>query len=89
MSLHFLHTLSGIAILLALGCKVLVHFYLDYIQEQSSGFNSVLLIPLQYLLPYKSPVEHKYQGLKYLCNSFFALACLSLILNIIFGVLVL
>jgi hypothetical protein len=89
LNLHLLHTLSGIAIVIALLGKIFIHFYLDYVHGRTAGLNSILIMPLLYLRSYKSNVDSKYNKLKYLCNTFFVLACLSLLLNVVFGVLIL
>ena len=88
MNLHILHTISGIAIILFLLCKVVIHFYIDYLQGRGFSASSILVMPLVYLRPYISGVASRFTKLKYLCNAFLVLACLSLLLNIIVGVLI-
>ena len=88
MNIHQLHTLSGLAIVLALLCKVLLHFYLDYLHERNLSINSILVMPVHYLSPYKGEVKPGYVKWKYLCNSFLVLAGMSLVMNIIYGVLI-
>ena len=89
MNLHLLHTLSGSAILLSLLCKIILHFYLDYIHGRSIGLSSIVILPLLYLGPYNSQVNGEYKILKYICNSFLVFTYISLLLNIIIGVLIL
>ena len=88
MDLHFLHTLSGLAIVLSISCKVALHFYIDYAHQRKLSLSAILVMPLYYLLPYKSPVNMDYMKWKYLCNSFLWLTGISLLLNIIFGILI-
>jgi hypothetical protein len=87
MDIHLLHTLSGIAILLSLLCKVLVHFYLDYLHQRNLSLGSLLIMPLVYLLPYKSKVDIRYAALKITCNFFLVFSGVALILNVIIGIL--
>jgi hypothetical protein len=88
MDLHFLHTVSGLAIILSLLCKVSLHFYIDYEHQRDVSLSTLLVMPLLYLRPYKSPVNADYIKWKYLCNSFLLLTGISLLLNIIFGILI-
>jgi hypothetical protein len=88
MNLHLLHTLTGFGIILSLLCKVVIHLYIDYSKEKYLNLNSILVMPLVYLLPYNSGLQGKYTKLKFVCNSFFVLACISLLLNIVFGILI-
>jgi hypothetical protein len=89
MDLHFLHTVSGLAIVLSLLCKVALHFYIDYAHQRNVSLSAILVNPLLYLDPYKSLVNPEYIKWKYLCNSFLWLTGISLLLNIIFGILIL
>jgi hypothetical protein len=88
MNLQLLHTLSGFMIVLSLLSKVIVHYYLDDLHDRAISPGAILFSPFQYLLPYKPDVKNEYLKLKRLCNFFLALAAISLILNIIFGVLI-
>ena len=88
MNLHFLHTVTGLAIILSLVCKVALHYYIDYAHQRNVSLSALLVMPLFYLRPYKSPVDMVYIKWKYLCNSFLWLTGISLLLNIIFGILI-
>ncbi len=88
MILHLLHTLSGYAIILFLISKIIIHYYLDHLQGRDLGLSSMLLMPLQYISLYKSNVNSEYSGLKYLCNLLLILTFISLIANVIFGLLI-
>ena len=86
MNLHLLHTVSGAAIILSLLLKILLHYYLDYVHGRSVGVMSMFIFPRQYFIPYKSAVDNDHTKLKYLCNFFFVLSCISFILNVIVGI---
>jgi hypothetical protein len=88
MDIHFLHTVSGLAIVLSFLCKVALHFYIDSAHHRSAGLGGLLVMPLLYMRPYSSEVRADYLKWKYLCNSFLWLTVLSLVLNIIFGILI-
>jgi len=80
MDLHFLHTVSGLAIVLSLLCKVALHYYIDYAHQRNVSLSALLVTPLVYLRLYKSPVNKDFIKWKYLCNSFLWLTGISLIL---------
>jgi hypothetical protein len=88
MDLHFLHTVSGLAIVLSLLCKVALHFYIDLAHQRPTSLGNLFVMPLLYLRPYSSEVRADYIKWKYLCNSFLLLSGVSLLLNIIFGILI-
>ncbi len=87
MNWHLLHNLSGTAIFLSLMIKIAVHFYLDYLHGRRLGFYSIFMMPFQYLVPYKSAVNKEYKRMKNLCNSLIIITYISLLLNIISGVM--
>jgi hypothetical protein len=90
MDLHLLHTITGFGIILSLLCKVVIHLYLDYrLHKESISLYSILITPLVYLRPYRYDGNGPFKILVSICNSFLLLAGSSLLLNIIFGVLVL
>jgi hypothetical protein len=89
MNLHVLHNLSGIAIVLSLILKIAIHYYLEHLRDRSLGFSSIFIMPLQYLMPYKSSATGERNRLKYLCNGLIVLAYVSLLLNVFFGLLML
>lgn len=88
MNFHFLHTLTGIVLFISLILKVILHYYLNYLNGKSLGFNSFLIMPTRYLIPFRENVSIENLTFKYLCNSFLVISCISLILNIIFGILI-
>jgi len=88
MNFHFLHTLTGIVLFISLIFKVIIHYYLNYLNGRNLGLNSFLIMPTQYLIPFRENVSIENLTLKYLCNSFLVISCISLILNIIFGILI-
>ena len=88
MTLHFLHNLSGYAIILFLLGKVILHYSLDHLHDRSIGLSSILLMPRHYLSLYTKTVNSAYQILKYLCNVLLILTCISLAINIIVGLLI-
>jgi hypothetical protein len=88
MNFHFLHTLTGIALFISMILKVIIHYYLNYLNGRNLGLNSFLIMPTQYLIPFRENVSIENLTLKYLCNSFLVITCISLILNIIFGILI-
>ncbi|GEM_PF-2126239 len=87
MNFHLLHTITGFAIILSLVAKVITHYYIDYVHKRSLSLSSLFIMPLYYFRPYNSMVKREYEKLKNICNAFLVLAGLSLILNIVFGVL--
>ena len=88
MILRILHTVSGCIIVLSLIGKIIVHYYLDRLQEKNISPGSILLMPLHYLLPYRMNVKNEYRKLKHFCNFLLILAAIALFLNIIFGILI-
>jgi len=89
MNLHLLHNVSGIAIVVSLILKISIHYYLDQLHERNLGIESIFILPLQYIKPYKSTINDKFTTLKFLCNFFLVIFFASLFLNIIWGVLML
>jgi len=89
VNFHTLHTISGFAIFLSLITKSIIHYYLDNRHGRGIGLNSLLIAPIQYLIPYRSEVNKEYRRLKFLCNSLIVITYGSLLLNLIFGVLIL
>jgi len=89
MNLHLLHTLSGIAVLLSIFCKLIIHLYIDYLQEKNTNLYSILSSPFSYFLPCRFSGNCDYGKLNFLCNFFLLLTALSLILNICAGILIL
>ena len=88
MLLSVLHTTSGVIIILLLAGKIIIHYFLNRSRGNTGGFNSIAVMPLQYLLPYKFAVSPRYKKMKYCCNLLLLLAVLALIANIIFGLLI-
>jgi hypothetical protein len=88
MNLQQLHTISGFMIILSLLGKIIAHYHLDHLHNRAISPATILLSPIQYLLPYKPDVKNEHLKLKRLCNFFLALAGISLILNIIVGVFI-
>ena len=88
MNLQLLHTISGFMIVFSLMGKIIVHYYLNHLNGTTISPGTILLSPIQYLLPYRPDVKNEYLKLKRLCNFLLAVAAISLILNIIFGVLI-
>jgi len=88
MNFHFLHNLTGIILLISLILKVIIHYYLNYLNGRSLGFNSFLIMPTRYLIPFRDEVSIENLTLKFLCNSLLVISCISLILNIIFGIFI-
>jgi hypothetical protein len=75
-------------IVLSLLSKIIIHYSLDHLHSRTITPAAIVLNPFQYIFPYKQDVKNEYLNLKHLCNFFLALAAISLILNIIFGVLI-
>jgi ABC-type glycerol-3-phosphate transport system permease component len=88
MIFHSFHTITGFVIVLSLTGKFIIHLYLDHLHNGGLGLNSILIMSLIYLKPYKSTVKSEFNYLRYLCNSFLIVACISLLLNVIFGLLI-
>lgn len=88
MDLHLLHTLTGIFIVLSLIPKIFIHYYLDNMNDIGLGLNSVMLMPLHYLMPYRSSVNSEHKKQKYLCNFLLVISGISLCGNILFGILI-
>jgi len=88
MTLHFLHTLSGYAIIIFLISKIIIHYSLNHLQGRELGLSSILLMPIQYLSLYKATVYSNHQILKYLCNILLMLTYISFAINIIVGLLI-
>jgi len=86
--LNQLHTISGIAILIALLDKIIMHYILDRKQGKVSGIASFLFAPGQYLWRYTAEVAPEYRGMKILCNMSWWLAVASLVANLIIGILI-
>ncbi|MFM6924754.1 MAG: hypothetical protein ACKOU7_04575 [Ferruginibacter sp.] len=88
MNLHLLHTISGILILLCLVCKTSLHYYLDNKHNRHTGFIYTLVNPLPYLRLYRTAVTEKFMQLKRLCNLLLVLSFISLLLNLMLGLLI-
>ena len=88
MIVPVLHTISGCLIIIAIIAKISVHYYLDKQHGKSAGGASVIVTPLYYLQPYKATVGHNYRRLKKACNFLLWLALLSLLINIVCGVVI-
>ncbi len=89
MNYHLFHNVTGIAIIISLLLKVIFHFYIEHLEGKTANVISIMMMPMQYLRPYTFPVGTDHIKWKYICNFFFVLACLSLILNLILGILIL
>ena len=88
MILHTLHTVSAVVLVLAIIGKVVIHYYLDKSSGKTIHPASVLLSPLQYLRPYKDGGSIDHAVLKTLCNFLLLLAAISLLLNLVLGLLI-
>lgn len=88
MHLNILHTISGIAILLFLFIKIILHLYLDHSMDKESSAASIFFSPLIYLKPYKRKVPDTKQRLVPLCNLMLILCFASLIINLLIGFII-
>ena len=88
MLLQILHTLTGFLLFFSFAGKIFLQYYLDNLHNRAFGFIYSWLTPKQYFLPYKQAVESKYAQLKYLCNLFFKIAVVSLLVNLIVGLII-
>jgi hypothetical protein len=88
MILHIFHTITGVAVVFLMVGKLIIHYYLDHLHQRDISFNTLLVMPLQYLRPYKFQV--KKEGLKWrrICNLFLKLAILAFVLNIMIGLMI-
>lgn len=89
MNLHLLHTLSGSIIVLSLLFKIIIHYYLDYLNDRRLGPNSIMFNPIRFLILYKALMNTEHNKLKFLCNSLLIIAYISLCVNFIVGLLLL
>lgn len=85
MDTHSLHTLTGIAILVFMAIKVGLHAFLDTQHSRWSGWITLFIAPLPFILPYRSDVRDGYRTLKAVCNACILLTVIALLLNIIAG----
>jgi hypothetical protein len=85
--IHQLHTLSGILFLVSFGIKIPLHAYLDFKSGKKNTVQSIVFFPLTYLGLYQTQVDSKYQILKKSCTFLFCLGMISLVVNVIVGIL--
>ena len=88
MILHTLHTISGCFVVLAIIAKIIIHYYLDKLHQRSVGLASLVIIPLNYLKPYRSDVDSNHILLKKGCNFMLLLAGIFLFINLMLGLLI-
>jgi len=88
MLLQILHNLTGFLLIFSFVGKIILHYYLDHLHNRATGFVYSWLTPKPYFLPYKLPVENKYAQLKFLCNIFFTVAVISLLANLMVGLII-
>jgi hypothetical protein len=88
MDIHLMHTITGVAIVLAFAGKIVLHYYLDYTNDRRFGISGLILTPGIYFKFYKGELSEEQTWLKGICNLLLLLFYISLILNFIFGVLI-
>ena len=82
-----LHTLSGVLFLVSFGIKIPLHAYLDFKSGKKNSVQSIVFFPLTYLGLYQNQVDNKFQFLKKSCTFLFCLGMISLVVNVIVGIL--
>lgn len=82
-----LHTLSGILFVASFAIKIPLHAYLDYKFGKKNTVQSIVFFPLTYLGLYQNQVDSKYLILKKSCTFLFCLGMISLVVNLIVGIL--
>jgi hypothetical protein len=82
-----LHTLSGILFVASFAIKIPLHAYLDFKIGKKNTVQSIVFFPLTYLGLYQNQVEKKYQFMKKACTILFCLGMISLVVNVIVGIL--
>ncbi len=88
MILPLLHTITGALIVLCFTGKVMIHYYLDRMNNRAVGIGYILVNPLPYFLLYKSETEERFITLRNVCNKLLGFTAINLVLNIILGVLI-
>lgn len=89
MSLHALHTASGIGMLVCLVAKIGMQIYIDIRHGRMNGFLAEVLFFAKYLKPYRREVSPEFSDWKYSCNLLLRLVVLFLIMNATVGLLIL
>ena len=87
MIYNFLHTLSGLLLIICFLVKIIVHYYLDYKHNRSVDFIYSFITPLAYFQKYKNVVATSYVSMKRLCNLLLYCTIVFFILNIIIGII--
>jgi hypothetical protein len=85
--LSVLHTISGSLFLLSLLAKIGLHYYIDKSMERGGGLSSFVVDPFMYFKFYKLQVTGKFAPAKRLCNLSLKLVYISLLANIVVGLL--
>ena len=86
LSLHTLHTISGLLVSIFFGSKVVLHYYLAYKNKRASNFLYSLASPVGYFGFYRKPVSQDFLKIKKLCNGLLCAALFSLIANLLLGI---
>jgi hypothetical protein len=86
MSLHTLHSISGLLVSIFFGSKVVLHYYLAYKNKRASNFLYSLASPVGYFGFYRKPVSQDFLKIKKLCNGLLCAALISLIANLLLGI---
>jgi hypothetical protein len=89
MSLHVLHTTSGIMILICLLAKMGTHAYIDFRHGRLGGIMAEVLFFSKYVKPYRANVSPEYQYVKYACNLLLRLVVVFFLVNLTVGILIL
>ena len=85
--INTIHTVSGILLLITLITKIGLHIYLDKRIGISKSFYMFISAPFLFLNPYKKDVPERYSTIKIYTNISLLIFILSLIINIILGLL--
>jgi hypothetical protein len=89
MSLHVLHTVSGIMILICLLAKMGTHAYIDFRHGRLGGIMAQLLFFSKYVKPYHADVNPQCAYLKHTCNLLLRLVVVFFLVNLTVGILIL
>ena len=86
MSLHTLHSISGLLVSIFFGSKVVLHYYLAYKNKRASNFLYSLASPVGYFGFYRKPVSQDFLKIKKLCNGLLCASLFSLMANLLLGI---
>jgi hypothetical protein len=85
LALNFLHTISGLLVVILFVIKVVLHYYIAYKNNSATNFLYSLSAPLEYFGFYRKMVPENFLKIKQICNRLLSATLISLIVNLLLG----